>query len=231
MSLIPSFAETYQKTARGVFYNLSQHKAGPIIFIENAYLYTSPMNIKHAHLHGHDLSLVNPGKPVLIILGDQNTPELMDDGVNMVIVLSIENASPDTLKDLILRAFKTKSCTKQGLIPPGSMILVCLPELLLTLGQAAFNIQFEYFESWLTIFFVRGVNFDLEPMPDNHKVLQHRTLVIPVFPPTKEYRRSVLSALQNTLQLVKFKWSPPPSPPSGEVATSSRESAPEDPFF
>ena len=143
------------------------------------------MNIKHAHLHGHDLGLVNPGKPVLIILGDQNTPELMDDGVNMVIVLRIENASPDTLKDLILRAFKTKSCTKLGLIPPGSMILVCLPELLLTLGQAAFNIQFEYFESWLTIFFARGVNIDPEPMPDNLKVLQHRTLVIPVFPPTK----------------------------------------------
>ena len=71
----------------------------------------------------------------------------MDDGVNMVIVLRIEDASPDTLKHLILRSFRNKSCTKQGLIPPGSMILVCLPELLLTLGQAAFNIQFEHFES------------------------------------------------------------------------------------
>jgi hypothetical protein len=206
----PSFAETYQRTARGVFSNLSQHKAGPITFIENAYLYTSSMNIKHAQLHGHDTSLVKPGKPVLIILGDQNTPELMDDGVNMVIVLRVENASPDSLKDLILRAFKNKSCTKQGLIPPGSMILVCLPEHLLTMGQAAFNIQLEYFESWLTIFFARGVNIDLEPMPDNLKTLQHGTLVIPVFPPTKEYRRSVLSALQNTLQLVKLKRFPPP---------------------
>ena len=228
----PSFAETYQRTARGVFSNLSQQKAGPITFIENAYLYTSSMNIKHAQLHGHDTSLVKPGKPVLIILGDQNTPELMDDGVNMVIVLRVENASPDSLKDLILRAFKNKSCTKQGLIPPGSMILVCLPEHLLTMGQAAFNIQLEYFESWLTIFFASGKNIDLEPMPDNQKVLQHRTLVIPVFPPTKEYRRSVLSALQNTLQLVKLKRFPPPSPPpSGEAATSSRQSAPGDPFF
>ena len=134
----------------------------------------------------------------------------MDDGVNMVIVLRIEDASPDTLKHLILRSFRNKSCTKQGLIPPGSMILVCLPELLLTLGQAAFNIQFEHFESWLTIFFARGVNIDLEPMLDNRKVIQHRTLMIPVFPPTKEYRRGVLSALQNTLHWVKLKQFPPP---------------------
>ena len=75
----------------------------------NAYLYTSSLNIKHAHLHGHNLSLVNLGKQVLIILGDQNTPELIDDGVNMVIVLRIVDASPDTLKDLILSAFKNKS--------------------------------------------------------------------------------------------------------------------------
>ena len=38
VSPIPSFAETYQRTSRGVFSNLSQHKAGPITFIENAYL-------------------------------------------------------------------------------------------------------------------------------------------------------------------------------------------------
>ena len=52
------------------------------------------MNIKHANLHSHDISLVNPGKPVLIILGDQNIPELIDDGENMVIILRIVDASP-----------------------------------------------------------------------------------------------------------------------------------------
>ena len=216
---IPSFAEeTYQKTHRGVFSNLSKHKAEPINFIKNAYLYMSSMHIKHDHLHDHNLSLVNLGKPVLIILGDQNTPELIDDWVNMVIVLRIVDASPDTLKDVILRAFKNKSCEKQGLIPTGSLVLFCLPELLLSLGKAAFNIQFDYLESWLTNFFARGVNIDLEPMQDNKSYPAQD----PVFPPTKEYRRGVLSALHTEHLAIGQTQVVPPHP--------SGESAPGDPY-
>lgn len=110
---------------------------GHISFAENTYNYTFCMDINHKHLHGNQKDLVSPGKPILILLCDQNSPELIDEGIHMVIILIILDANLDNHKDIIISAFKIKSCcNKQDvLIQPGSLILVCLSELLFLLVQ------------------------------------------------------------------------------------------------
>ena len=167
---------------------------GHISFAENTYNYTFCMDINHKHLHGNQKDLVSPGKPILILLCDQNSPELIDEGIHMVIILIILDANLDNHKDIIISAFKIKSCcNKQDvLIQPGSLILVCLSELLFLLVQTTLTCSLSILRvgSWTP-----GVNIDLEPMPDNSSVIRLGLVVIPVTPPTTNPTRSKCLAL------------------------------------
>ena len=210
---LPDFAESISSTHRGVWTNIIQGTDGPIKFIDNAFSYTSSVNVSHAQLEGRKAGLVKKNVPVLFLLGDQSLPELIDDGECMAVVLRCDDASFESLKILILRVFKTKSCAKGvGLIPQGSLILTCLPGLLQKMGQNAFNIQFEYFEAWAQAFFATGKNIDTDPMPDSKFLVRHGVVVIPVFPPTKSWRLSSMMAIQSTLTATRLAKYPPPFP-------------------
>ena len=216
-SNLPDFDESILNTQKGIWTNIIRGRDTPIELGDNEFSFTSSVNINHAKLVGRIASLIRTNEPILFVLGDESVPELLDDGNRMVVVLRGDGACFETLKVLILRVFKNKSRPKgAGLVPQGSMVLVCLPGLLCKLGQVAFNSQFEYFDSWIINYLATGVNIDNAPAPNNKTVKKNGLICLPICNPSNVSWLKKMSALQNTVsvcKLAKFVPPPPANPP------------------